>query len=207
MEPSLLFTTAFFVGLSGAMAPGPVTVVLTRQALKRGFRAAPLITLGHAFLELIMLSLLLFGLGNLLTGRLAALVGLLGGGMLIWMGQAMIRSPLEDKANKTRDDSRETSPIVAGVIATAGNPYWFIWWGTVGVGYISLSKEHGFLGVLSFFTGHILSDLFWLSFLALALVTGKRFITDGIYRIIMRSLGCALILLAIYFIWSSIQLL
>lgn len=207
MEPALLFTTAFFVGLSGAMAPGPVTVVLTRQTLKRGFRAAPLITLGHAFLELIMLSLLLFGLGNLLAGRMAAFVGILGGGMLIWMGQSMIRSPMEGETQREEGGKSETSPLLAGIMATIGNPYWFLWWGTVGASYISLSKEHGLLGIFSFFTGHILSDLFWLSLLALALLTGKKFMTDRIYRNIMRFLGFSLILLALYFIWSGIQLL
>lgn len=204
----LLFTTAFFVGLSGAMAPGPVTVVLTQQALRRGFRAAPLITLGHASLELIMFSLLLFGLGNLLTGRFAALIGLVGGGMLLWMGQAMILNPPEESLGSKEGRGRaDSSPILAGVLATVSNPYWFLWWGTVGVGYISISKEHGFLGLLSFFTGHVLSDLLWLSFLALALVSGKRFMTARMIRGLMRLLGLSLVVLAGYFIWSGIGLL
>lgn len=207
MEPSLIFSAAFLVGLSGAMAPGPVTVLLTRLTLKKGFICAPLIALGHGLLELIMLLLLVFGLGNLLTGRLAGFIGILGGGVLLWMGQKMIRNPLQGPEEDGEKEARNLSPVHAGIMATVFNPYWFLWWGTVGAGFVSLSMEHGFLGVFSFFSGHLLSDLLWLSFLAFVLLTGKRWITDGIYQGIFRFLGSLLLLLGVYFIWSGFQLL
>lgn len=200
MDPILLFTTAFVVGLSGAMAPGPVTIVLTRQALKRGFSSAPLITLGHGLLELLMLFFLFFGLGNFLSGRMAAVVGFLGGGMLIWMGQQLIRHPQGDAQKQNTEKGEETSPVLAGMLATVSNPYWFLWWGTIGASYVSLSRAQGWGGVFSFFFGHILSDFFWLSFLALALVTGRRWMTEKFYRGLMRFLGLCLVLFALFFL-------
>ena len=41
---------AFVVALSGAMAPGRVLTITISETLKRGFKAGPLIVLGHAIL-------------------------------------------------------------------------------------------------------------------------------------------------------------
>ena len=96
----------------------------------------------------------------------------------------------------------------AGIAASLSNPYWFIWWTTVGAGYVVLSsREHGFAGALLFYSGHILSDLAWFSLLALAATTGRRLITPALYRVIMALLGAFLIIFALYFAWSGIKLL
>lgn len=207
MELFFLFSSSFLVGLSGAMFPGPVTIVLTRQALKRGLSSAPLITLGHGLLELLMLLFLFFGLGTILQGRTAGLVGLLGGIILIWMGQGMIRSPQLKDAGGREKAGGQVSPVLDGILATVSNPYWFLWWGTIGASYLSLSQEQGLLGILSFFTGHLLSDFLWLTLLALALVTGKGWMTDRFYRNLMQVLGFFLILLALYFFFFGVRML
>ena len=62
LELTLIFTTALLVGLSGALMPGPLTAVTMEHAFRRGYLAAPLITLGHASLEVVMVLLLLLGL-------------------------------------------------------------------------------------------------------------------------------------------------
>jgi len=51
MELPLLFSTAFVVGLSGALMPGPVTAVTAEHSLKKGIIAAPMVTLGHGVME------------------------------------------------------------------------------------------------------------------------------------------------------------
>ena len=53
-----IFAGSFVVGLSGAMAPGPVLTVTISETLKRGFKAGPLIILGHTLLEMILLALI-----------------------------------------------------------------------------------------------------------------------------------------------------
>jgi len=70
LELNLIFTTALLVGFSGAVMPGPLTAVTIEHALRRGYPAAPLVTLGHALLEVVMVILLLVGLGNYLARRL-----------------------------------------------------------------------------------------------------------------------------------------
>ena len=79
--------TAFVVGLSGAMAPGPVLAAVVSETLKSGFKAGPLIVLGHAILEVLVVTAAVAGLGAWLARPLwQAALGMIGGIMLALMG-------------------------------------------------------------------------------------------------------------------------
>ncbi len=211
MEPSAIFASAFLVGFSGAIMPGPLTAVLAEHSLKKGFKASPLITLGHGLLELVLVVLLAVGLGAYLAHEYVTIfIGVADGGVLAWMGYGMVRSALEGNLSlQGAADTAEKSggSVGAGVLATLSNPYWFLWWGTVGAGYVTLSYEHGFQGILAFFGGHVLSDFVWLSVLAIALVSGKRLITDRVYTGIVVVLGWFIIGMACYFFWTGFNFL
>ncbi len=209
LEMMLIFTTAFIVGFSGALMPGPLTAVTVEHALRRGYLAAPLATLGHALLEAVMVILLIVGLGEYLAlPYITAVIGVAGGLVLAWMGWGMIRSAAGATLSLDTFSSGETgSTFWSGLIATASNPYWFLWWATVGAGYVALSRNHGLPGVLLFFSGHILADFLWLSLLAVALVSGKRWLTDGVYKWIVFGLGLFLCAFSLYFFWSGLQII
>lgn len=209
LELTLIFTTALIIGFSGALMPGPLTAVTVEHALRRGFPAAPLATLGHALLEAVMVILLIVGLGEYLAlPNITAVIGVAGGLVLAWMGWGMIRSAAGATLSLDTSSSGETgSTFWSGLIATASNPYWFLWWATVGAGYVALSRNHGIPGVLLFFSGHILADFLWLSILAAALVSGKRWLTDGIYKWIVFGLGIFICVFSLYFFWSGLQII
>ena len=67
MTISALFITAFLIGLSGAMMPGPLLTVTIAESIKRGFIAGPLIMLGHAVLEFSLIIALVAGLSAFLS--------------------------------------------------------------------------------------------------------------------------------------------
>ena len=77
---------SFILGLSGAMMPGPVLAVTITETLKRGFLAAVFIVCGHSLLELVTVILLSLGVGTVLNNTIAAgIIGIIGGGVLLWM--------------------------------------------------------------------------------------------------------------------------
>ena len=77
-----IFITSFIVGFSGAMMPGPVSAVTLSEGARRGFRAGPLITVGHAVAEVAIVVALAMGLSGLLQHSfIAAAIGLLGGAL------------------------------------------------------------------------------------------------------------------------------
>jgi len=97
--------------------------------------------------------------------------------------------------------------VPAGAIMSVANPYWIIWWATIGMAYMSESLDHGVAGVGSFFTAHILSDFVWLSLVAFALVTGRRLMSTGVYRSILLACGVLVLGLGAWFIYSGIDFL
>ena len=188
--------------------PGPLTAVTAEHALRRGYVAAPLATLGHAFLEAGMVLLLLVGLGEYLArSQVTAVIGVAGGLVLAWMGGGMMKSAAGAALSlHASSNGKAGSPFWSGLMATLSNPYWFLWWATVGAGYVALSRSHGLPGVFLFFSGHILADFIWLSVIAAALASGKKLLTDRIYRWIVFGLGLFLCAFSLYFIWSGLKI-
>lgn len=237
-----LLITAFLVGLSGAVAPGPLTAVTVDHTLKKGFKAGPLVAFGHVIIEIIIILLLVAGMSTFFASdSVGGFIGLIGGLVLFWMGYKMFSDLLSGKITleKSRDKSYSKpdknikeaeknidmninaqksnskkfrvrlldNPITAGTLTTFANPYWFIWWATVGAGYITFSLEQGITGVLIFSIGHFLADLGWLSLIAFILATGKKFISDKIYQGIVVFLAIFIIGMGGYFVWSGYHLL
>ncbi len=209
MDLTVLFFTAFLVGLSGAVMPGPVTAVAAEHTLKKGIIAAPLITFGHGLIEVLVIILLVFGLGRFMAEPgVAGIIGVAGGIVLAWMGLNMIKSARGGALTLNRTNAHEKTtvgPVMAGMLSSLANPYLVIWWATVGAGYVALSQEHGLPGLLLFYGGHILADFSWLLFIGALLVTGKRFISDRIYSGIVAVLGVFIVGLAAYFFWMGLS--
>ncbi|MGD0114634.1 MAG: LysE family transporter [Dehalococcoidia bacterium] len=97
--------------------------------------------------------------------------------------------------------------VPAGALVSAANPYWIIWWATIGMAYIDKALVHGAAGVGSFFTAHILSDFAWLSLVAFAMVTGRRLMSTPVYRGILMVCGAFLVGLGAWFIYSGVSFL
>ena len=91
------------------------------------------------------------------------------------------------------------NPVLAGVLMSAANPYWVIWWLTIGLGYVVFSRKYGLAGVALFFLGHILADFAWYTLVAGAVAQGRRFLSDGLYRGFLACCGVFLVGFGGYF--------
>jgi len=202
-----IFFTSFLVGLSGAMMPGPVLVVTVSHATRRGFIVGPLIVLGHAILELALVVGVILGLGQyLVLNPVSGVLGIVGGVVLAWMGWGMLSGKGGEEGETELTKASPTSPVSAGLLASLSNPYWFLWWATVGMAYISMSLSLGLGGVTAFYGGHILSDLVWYSFLAALIGLGHKFVTGRFYRAIFKFCGVFLLVFGIYFLYRGLSL-
>lgn len=206
-----LFLTSFLVGLSGALMPGPLLVATVRGTYLYGPLAGPLVTLGHGLIELGAVLALAFGLGQFVSSELVmAIVGLAGGSALAFLGSGMVRDGLRGKPALAEPGSEEVGrfgPIISGLVASVVNPYWVTWWLTIGASYVLLSLKQGWLGLPFFYTGHILSDLVWLTFVSVALSQGKRLLGERLYAGLIFVCGLFLLALAGWFIYSGLSAL
>lgn len=191
--------------------PGPLMVLTVREAARRGFWAGPLLIVGHGIIELALVISLLLGLSQLMEiVPVSGIIGLSGGTVLIWMGSSTMRKGWQ-KMPFTLSDKAETGSsrflVLSGILGSITNPYFLIWWATVGIMYLLMSLKLGFAGIASFFSGHILADLSWYSLVAFFLSTGKRAMNDTIYRWLLLICGVALITLGVYFIIAGLKML
>ncbi len=195
-----LASTSFLVALSGALMPGPLLTVTVGEAARRGFWAGPLIIAGHALLELALVLLLLVGLGAWLNRPvILGTVGVLGAGMLGWMGLMTLKAARLGRLELEAKNGGGLNPVAAGVLMSAANPYWLIWWLTIGLGYVMFSMKYGLAGVALFYLGHILADFAWYTLVSGAVAGGRRFISDGLYRGFLAGCGVFLVGFGGYF--------
>lgn len=193
------------------MTPGPLLAYTITASARYGFWAGPLVVLGHAILELSLVTVLVLGLDRFINSEfITSIVGIVGGTVLVIMGFLMARTgwnkttlPLESVPGIEANQR----VIISGIVVSMSNPYWFLWWATIGLTYLLWSLELGTIGIVSFFTGHILSDLVWYALISFIIATGRRAINDNVYSWLLFFCGLALIGLGVYFIEEGIRYL
>ncbi|MGD0624760.1 MAG: LysE family transporter [Thermodesulfobacteriota bacterium] len=202
-----IFVTSFIIGLSGALMPGPVLTVTISQSATRGWMVGPLVVLGHGILELSLVVAIVYGLGQVLThGSVIGAIGISGGIVLLWMGGSMLRGAR--KVSLVFEGEKGTAslhPVWAGILSSLSNPYWIVWWATIGLSYIGFSMKYGMMGISSFYTGHILSDLVWYAFVSSLVHFGKRWANDRAYQTLIAICGVLLLGFGVYFGYSGVK--
>ncbi|ROQ91223.1 LysE family transporter [Desulfosoma caldarium] len=198
---------SFTVALSGALMPGPLLTITITESVRRGFRAGPWLMTGHAVLELVVVVAVVLGLGPFLKKpTVMGAIALGGGAFLLMMGVDMVRSATRLSFNLHAQESTETSgrhPVVLGVLASLANPYWTLWWATIGLGYLVTAMKVGPWGVGCFFVGHVVADFAWYSLVSLGVTQGTRFLGDRSYRWVLRFCGLFLVGFGAWFLWSA----
>ena len=210
----MLFATAFLTALSGALMPGPVLFAAVRWSAAHGRRVGPLIVLGHAVVELPLMLALIFGLGK--TLRMDAFVGgigLAGGAMLLAMSALMLRAlprlSLPQRQALLGDGAVPGTLKIAavGLATSVSNPYFTLWWATIGLNFMAQAAPFGALGYAVFYSGHILADLAWYSAIAESMHRGRRLLSERGYRWLVGFCAILLVGFGVYFGYSGWGLL
>ncbi|MDP3063931.1 MAG: LysE family transporter [Chloroflexota bacterium] len=214
-QAGLIFGTSFVVGLSGAVTPGPLLAYNIRETARRGFWAGPWIATGHSILEAAVVALLAVGALQFMQGDVAfATVALIGGGFLLWMGYGMVRHPgiaapaqLAGGADGPVQARRFNHPLLGGIAVSLANPFWIVWWATIGLNYIHWSQTLGLglLGIAAFYVGHILADYAWYGLVSAGIASGRRILTDSFYRGLILACGLFLWAMAGYFVFNGVS--
>ena len=202
----MILFSSFIIAFSGAMMPGPLLTVTISESSRRGFKAGPMLILGHGILEALLIVALLFGLASVLSKEWAFIViSFTGGIILLFMAIDMFRSLPKLSLSFEVDSARKQHLVLSGIMMSIINPYWIVWWATLGLGLILQSKTHGVPGVACFFTGHILGDLVWYSVIAFAVDRGRKLLTDKRYRTLIGLCAGFLLIFAGYFFVSAFK--
>ncbi len=201
MLPVLL--SVVVISLSGVMMPGPMFAVTVAKSYRSPL-AGTQISLGHAVIEVPLILLIYFGFARFFQNDVVQLIlSVLGGGMIIWLGIGMFRA-----RNEIVTGSKDLpySAFVAGIITTGLNPFFLLWWATVGSLLIMRFLQFGSIGLAVFTPVHWVCDLVWLSFVSVLVyktraLWGRRF-QEGLFIL------CSLLLVGFggWFLVSGLQM-
>jgi threonine/homoserine/homoserine lactone efflux protein len=192
---------AIGISLSGVMAPGAITAA-TLAAGTRWRHAGALIAVGHAVVEMPLILLLAAGIGTFLTSQaVKAGIGLAGGGVLVLMGVQLFLSLRESKTDSEAAVQRR--PFITGIVLTGANPYFLIWWATVGLALASQAAGYGAVVLLVFAVVHWLCDLVWLEVLSLAAFQGSKAFGLRTQKLISVICGVALLGFGVEFLYKA----
>ena len=192
------------VSLSGVMMPGPLFAVTVAKSYKSQF-AGIKIALGHALVEIPLMLLIYFGFGRFFDQEPVQIaLYLAGGGVLVWLGIGMFRA-----RGRVIERGRDLpyNSVVAGVVTSALNPFFILWWATIGSMLIMESLSFGLTGFALLITVHLLCDFGWLSFVSVlvyrtqSLWRGK--FQEGLF------IACSLLLIGFggWFLISGLRLI
>jgi threonine/homoserine/homoserine lactone efflux protein len=206
----LLFTSAFIVAFSGALMPGPVLFVTIRHSAGGGRWAGPLVVAGHAIVEVPLMIAIILGLDRLLSSdAFMGGIGLAGGTVLLLMSWGMLRSlrslHLPAPGEVDGEGSSVPSSVIAGSLTSLANPYFVLWWATIGMGFLARAAEHGPSGYAVFYVGHVLADLVWYAAVSESVHRGRRVLSDRTYRWLVGVLAVCLAGFAIWFGSEGVQ--
>ncbi len=174
--------TVVATSLSGVMMPGPMFTVTLAKSLKSPW-AGVMVSLGHAVVEVPLILLVYFGLVNFFQNEIVKIVlSVLGGAMIVWMGYDLFRA-----RQKLAKEGKDTpyNAFVAGILMSGLNPFFLVWWVTVGS--LLLMKFIGAVGTwgLPFFIiVHWLCDLVWLSVVSYAIYRTHKFWGERVQELV-----------------------
>jgi threonine/homoserine/homoserine lactone efflux protein len=192
-----ILVMAFTIGLTGALAPGPTLVATINSSLKTGWTAGPKVATGHAIVEMFVFMLIIVGLAVTLE-QYSRIIAIIGGLALVTFGLLTIGAS-KNAALVTTSSYAISSPYLAGIITSAANPYFWIWWLSIGSALLMNELKTSLILASLFMIGHWCADFFWYTLVSTSFYKGRRIISEANYRKILNICGCFLILFGIYY--------
>ena len=202
--------TVIVVTASGALAPGPLSFGTLLHGSKEGARSGFSCAVGHTLVEFPLVLALATGLlAATSQPAIRSLIGLVGGLALVGFGIFQIYKTFKSKAEsdeKTKTRNLPASSLVLGLVFTGLNPYFILWWLTIGSALIVQALAFAaIVGVLVMYVAHVWMDYAFLTTIALLAKKGKSIIGSRYYKLALIAFGLILIYYGTSFIVDTIK--
>ncbi len=197
--------TVVLLSASGVLSPGPLFIASTLRATKQGTMAGFQCAIGHTIIEFPLVVGLAVGVQSLLLSA-KNYVALIGGIVLLGLASLQLlqaRRKVELNPSNIPEFWQKGSGIMVGLVLTAANPFFILWWATIGTALTSEALALGaFSGVITMFAAHIWMDYAWLGGTATLVGRGRLFLGKW-YRAMLVGFSLVMIYFGISFILSA----
>lgn len=210
MQFTLFIAAAYFMGCMAAVPAGPVQIEVVRRSVNGHLKPSLAVVLGAFFIDVLYGVIAFFGIAPFLEEKkVLAIFWLFGGLLLCVLGILAIRhsSRNEDISRNNAYLKKKRWAFLGGLSLSATNPVMILWW-------LSGARIFKDLGLIKEFTsGMAVSFLIAGSFglasylvaLAFFIYWAKKFISYERLRQINLAFGVLLLVLAAYFIYTSLH--
>ncbi len=197
-----VLTLAFALGLTGALAPGPTLFATVNASITGGWTTGPKVILGHMVVESVLFFLIVFGLAAVALPY-TPVITVIGGIALVVFGVLTI-SGSRVASLQTTPTGLVTNPYLAGLVTSISNPYFWLWWLSIGSAMVIAGLAGGLFLAALFMAGHWCADLAWYTLVSFGVSRGTVFLSDRSYRVIMALCGLFLVIFGAYYLSTAI---
>ena len=193
------------ISASGVMSPGPLFAANITYGLREGVKSGIKIAIGHSIVELPLVILLGIGVFSLeIFPEFRTIISIFGAITLFVFAGIQIKTILGK--NKNISIKPKQGPIVTGILLSALNPFFIVWWLTIGFKLISDAMLiWAFAGILIVFVFHIWMDFAWLGITAFLASKSRKIISNRNYKIMILVLSLTLIYFGITFLMDVVS--
>ena len=198
--------TVVILTASGALAPGPLFFATISQGTKHGAKTGLVFSIAHTVVEFSLIMLFALGLLTVASEPIVKIViGIVGGIVLIAFGAFQIRNSFKSNLDEVKKPKSSYKHLfLIGVVFTGLNPYFILWWLTVGGQLIIMALEFAaLLGVIFMFLCHVWMDYVWLTGVAYFAKKGTNIVGLKWYKPLMIIFGVILIYFGVTFILGA----
>ena len=190
------------ISASGVMSPGPLFAANVMYGLREGKISGIKMAVGHTIVEFPLILLLGIGYFSIESiPEIRTIITILGAIGLFGFAILQIRSVTKQEFSLETKSGQ--GPFMAGILLSALNPFFIIWWLTIGLILISESLQNfGIIGIVILFLFHIWMDYAWLFTIAIFSSKAKNYLSKRNFKIIIIGLSVVLIYFGISFLFK-----
>ncbi len=196
--------TVVSVSASGVLSPGPLLFATLSHSAKSGVRGGLAVSVGHTIVEFPLVILLSIGALSFISEPIFNFyIRIIGGVVLLVFGFMQLYTFF--RPGKQHNKKVLGNPLLIGLAFTGFNPYFIVWWLTVGWSLIVEALSIAFMfGVLLMFILHVWMDYTWLMFVAYVSKKGIDILGTRGYKFLIALSGTVLIYFGFLFIASPL---
>lgn len=191
-------------GLAAGIAPGPLLALVFSETLKHGKNEGIRIAVSPLITDLPIVLFVLFILSSLMGYNFViGMISLFGACYLIYLGVENLRV----KVAESEVELTERGALKRGVIANFLSPHPYLFWLSIGGPMIFESLDIHISATILFILGFYSLLIGSKTAIVLVVEKSKTFIKSKYYLYIVRALGIALILFALFFVKDGLELI
>lgn len=206
MDPASFIAYVVVITASGALSPGPLTIATVIHGAGGGLKAGLKCAVGHTIVEFPLILFIGLGLLTLTNQGFKRFLEVVGGLALVGFGLIQLHGSLRsDYGLKGSGIPTGGSPLLTGIMLSGLNPYFLLWWFSVGSTLVYEALALGFLqGLTLMYLAHVWVDYAWLALISHLSKRGRKVLGLKVYGYVLALFSLALMGFGVFWISSAL---